>query len=307
MSILIYRDPKAIKKNSWVKFLLYRIKQNKNNLITVTGKTGSGKTWSAISVCEMMSEQNKIPFGIGNIIFTLKDLMVLINSNKLKKGSCVIFDEPQISISNREFQSEANKVFNYLMSTFRHRNLTLFFCTPFEDLLDKTCRKLFHAKFTTTSINRNTKMCKLKPVEIEYNSTLQKFYYKFLRIQFKPKDKSHYVVVKLKSWLIPKPSQPLIDLYEEKKLAFTSKLNKTIQNRLEAFEKEQEAEIKGKLKETRKPLTKKQEEVLRLVALHKDVKRVAKILGTSLTNIYKQLKLAKKKGYGVSEYIENEA
>ena len=223
--LVVYRDEDAQKDKSWIRFLLGRIRNNMNNLIVVTGRTGSGKSYSAISICEMISKVNKVPFTLDNIVFSLRDLMALINSKKVKKGSCIIFDEPQISISSREFQTEANKVFNYLVSTFRHRNLTLFFCTPYEDLLDKASRKLFHAKFLVHSLNRNKNTCKIIPYFLDYNSALSKWFVKFLLVRFKDKKKQKYFTSKVKFWDIPKPSDSISIPYEEKKKSFTTDLN----------------------------------------------------------------------------------
>ncbi len=244
MAIVVYKDNKVERKDSWITYLLNRIESNQNNLIVVTGKTGKGKTWTALSICELISARNGVPFGIDNQVFTLKEMMALINSNKLSKGSCIVFDEPQCSISNREFQSEANKVFNYLLSTFRHRNLTLFFCTPYEDLLDLSCRKLFHFKFTTKSIDKNNQTCKLRPVELDYNSNKGKFYEHFLRVAFKPEGHSKYKSLKLYWWNVPKPSDALIKVYEAKKLKFTTQLNLEIEKRLDAYEAKQHKEKK---------------------------------------------------------------
>lgn len=300
MAIVRYLDPTAERKNSWVRYLLYRIEQNKNNLIVVTGATGSGKTYSAMAICEEMSRQNGIPFTIDHIVFTLIDLMkLIIDEDKTKKGTCIIFDEPQTSIGAREFQSEANKVFNSLVTTFRHRNLTLLFCTPFEDLLDKTTRKLFHAKFTTMSINKDTQTVKLKPVTMEYNAQQSKFYEKYLRVQYKEPNKVRLTIAKLKTWDIPKPSENLIKLYEAKKFAFTSRLNQDIVARLETYNKKQDELInKG-----RKELTDKQKTVVELMVKYKDVNEVAKITGLSPRMIYTHLEYAKKKGYTPKNYI----
>ena len=255
----------------------------------MVGKTGSGKTWSAISICEMISKENGVYFGIENIVFTLRELMQLINSGKLKKGSCIIFDEPQVTISAREWQSKTNRVFNYLLSTFRHRNLTLFFCTPYEDLLDKSTRKLFHAKFETVKINFNEKTCELRPKIVEYNSYKQKFYEKFLRVAYKPEDKTTYVTQRLTSWRVPKPSDELIEQYEKKKLEFTTRLNLNIQRELEAEEFK---------KQQKKELTEKQEKALVLWHKYKgDVNKVAEEMGISKRMVYAHLKLAEKKGY----------
>jgi hypothetical protein len=215
----------------------------RNNLVVVVGSTGSGKTYTAMSVCEMLAKDNGTDFTADNVVFTLKALMQLINSGKLKKGSCIIFDEPQISLSSREWMSATNKIFNYLLSTFRHRSFTLFFATPFEDLLDKTARKLFHAKFIMQTIDRNTELASVKPLITEYNSALGKFYAKFLRVVYKPEGRTRFKQVKLKLWKVPKPSKELIDAYEIKKLEFTSKLNQEIQEQLEAWEREQQFSI----------------------------------------------------------------
>jgi len=304
MPIVIYRNPKEKRNHSWVRYLLARIRNNQNNLITVVGKTGSGKTWSAISICELISKKNKTEFTVENIIFSLKDLMQLINSGKLKKGSSIVFDEPQISISSREFQSEANKVFNYLLTTFRHRNLSLFFCTPFEDLLDKTARKLFHAKFLTMSVNRNSKTCKLKPVVTEYNSHLEKWYEKFLRVTFKVEGKEKFEVRKLKHWDVPKPSEEIIKLYEDKKLAFTNKLNTNIEQRLNSYELRQQAKLNVKPINLN-PLTPKQQEAYDLMIKYQNETQIAKILGIDISSVSQRLALAKKKGFNFREISNN--
>ena len=300
MSIVLYKQNEK-PKDSWIRWILYRIRQNKNCLITVVGSTGSGKTWSAMSICEKISEKNNVPFTIDNIVFDLKELMTLINSGNLKKGSCIIFDEPQVSISAREFQSQANKVFNYLLTTFRHRNFILFFCTPDEDLLDKTARKLFHAKFLTISINRNTQLTKLKPFVIQYNSKNQKFYEKYLRISFRKTGFYKNTIIALRLWEVIKPSKELIRVYEHKKMVFTTKLNTSIERRLEMYEKDND------VKEYRKPLTRKQEDVLITIAKYK-----GKIIPASVElkmadrNVYFHQAQSVKKGYKWEEFIYEE-
>jgi len=275
--MIIYRDESKRGNQSWIKYLLRRIKQNKNNLIAVIGATGSGKTWSAMSICEMISKKNNVYFGIENIVFNLKDLMHIINSGALKKGSSIIFDEPQTSISAREWQSKANRIFNYLLSTFRHRNLNLFFCTPYEDLLDKSSRKLFHSKFETVSINTQNKTVKIKPKIIQYNSQRQKFYECYLKICYKPIGMSGYLVKKLKSWSVTKPSIDLIKLYEYKKLKFTNKLNVNIERELKEVEK----------KANSKPdLSKQAKELVERLG---SVKLAAKALGIHTQTVYARL------------------
>jgi ABC-type dipeptide/oligopeptide/nickel transport system ATPase component len=297
------------KPHAWARWMVGRtMRKNNNNLVAIVGKTGSGKTWAGISICEIMSEIDGVPFTIDHIVFSLTELMELINSGKLKRGSKIVFDEPQISIGAREFQSEANKVFNFLVSTFRHRNFTLFFCTPFEKLLDKSTRRLFHSKFETLSINPNKQTCRIKPRYLEYSDFKDDPYRKQLLAIVKEsngKTSEHKVAY----WDVPKPSQALIDQYETKKRAFTDRLNKNIYNRLLDFDKS-----KGFITSDntpvveRKPLTATQERVMKVLAntlVSNRYEKASEVLGISIGSIHQNKVLAEKKGYRLEEFREN--
>lgn len=300
-AIVLYR--KEAKGDSWARWFCGRtMKQNKNNLVSLIGRTGSGKTYSAMGICEIMSKIDGVPFTIEHVVFSLRELMDLINSGNLKKGSKIVFDEPQVSISSREFQSEANKIFNYLLSTFRHRNLTLFFCTPFETLLDKNTRKLFHARFETLSINRKNNTCRIKPRYIEYNDFKVEPYRKQLIISFQDK-KGNRLAHKLFYWDIPKPSEELIIAYEKKKLEFTSTLNKNITERLRKYDDAGKSLTveKTEVKKERKELTDKQKRVMEVLANNK-YETASKILGISYNAIHQSKQLSLKKGYTLAEF-----
>lgn len=308
-AIVVYREKP--KTNSWARWMVGRtMKQNKNNLISLIGKTGSGKTWTAISICEIMSKMDGVPFTIEHVVFSLRGLMDLINSGTLKKGSKIVFDEPQVSISAREFQSEANKVFNYLLSTFRHRNLTLIFCTPFESLLDKNTRKLIHARFETMSINKNNNTCRIKPRFLEYSDYKTEPYRKQLIVMFRDEN-GRNKTKKLFYWDVPKPSKELIEQYEKKKLEFTTNLNKNISARLKKLDERGDS-LTAEQKEditTRKPLTATQERVMKVLANIKENNKyecARDILKISFSAIHKNKTLAEKKGYSVEEFKEND-
>lgn len=297
------------KPNSWARWMVGRtMRKNQNNLISVVGKTGSGKTLSAISICEIMSKMDKVPFNVNeHVVFSLKELMDLINSGKLKRGSKIVCDEFQCSISARDFQSKANKVFNYLLTTFRHLNLTLFFCTPFETLLDKNTRKLFHARFETMSINRDNQTCRLKPRYLEYSDFKTEPYRKQLIVCYKDKDgfnKSQ----KLFYWDVPRPNIECERIYEKKKVAFTTMLNRNISIELESKKglTSEPLEVKNNVK--RKDLTKSQERVMKVLSNIKEsnrFERASEILGISLNAIHQNKVLAEKKGYRLEEFKEN--
>ena len=293
------------KRHSWARWLnIQTMRKNDNNLISVIGPTGSGKTYAAMSCAEIMTRVSRVEFGIDNIVFSFPELMKLINSGTLKRGSIIIFDEPQASIGSRDFQSLSNKVFNLLVSTFRSRNYSLFFCMPSENLLDKQTRMLFKQRFQTLSINRNNNTCRVDARCIEYSTTTNKCYTKFMRIFFKQDGMRRRE--KLVFWDVPLPSKELIILYEEKKKQFTDNLNMNIQKAINNFDKSGKSmTAEYKEEDTRKPLTEKQKEVMKAIANLKDYKEVSKKLGISAGAISHQKTLSRKKGYFVDEFKDN--
>lgn len=211
---------------SIIRYIHRRINNNKNFLATITGPTGSGKSWTALSIAELTDQD----FTVDNIIFKAKDLMKLINSGNLKAGSVIIWDEAGIDLSNRNWQSLTNKLLNALFQTFRHKQFVLLFTVPYHDFVDSSTRKLFHADFETQRINRAEEEVIIKPKLLQYNPNMQKWYRKYLKV-WTPKG-----VIKIKRWAVPKPSDKLIKEYEQRKNQFTTDLNKEIGAQLEKLE-----------------------------------------------------------------------
>jgi len=213
-------EPIEKKEYTIVKYVLNRIKKNKNFICSIIGPTGSGKSWTALSFAEFLDAE----FDIDRVVFRARDLMELINSGKLKSGSVIVWDEAGIDLSNRNWQSVMNKVINYLLQTFRHKNFILIFTVPYLDFIDSASRKMFHAEFETAGINVSKKTCMIKPKLLQYNSGMQKTYKKYLKVRKQSKG-----IIKVRKWAVPKPSNYIIKEYEEKKLLFTKDLNEDIE------------------------------------------------------------------------------
>lgn len=304
--LLIYKEKPL--PHHWARYLNIQTNvKNDNNLIMVGGATGSGKTLSAVSICEIKSQLSGIPFGIGNIVFSFPELMDLLKSNP-PRGSDIIFDEPQASISSRDFQSLANKCFNLLLSTFRHRNYGLWFCLPSESMLDKNTRLLLKYRFLTDSINRNKKTCRIIPYKLTWNPVTGKDYKYFLRIAFNLNNRKQYR--KVSYWDVPLPSKELIDVYEIKKREFTDRLNDNINRKLDEYNEAGKSMThdysKSKeMENERKPLTETQENTMRVLANSKGYKEASKTLGKSYSTIHEIKSFALKKGYTLDEFKEN--
>jgi len=252
----------------------------------ITGQTGSGKSWSALTICELLNDD----FNIARVVFKGKDLMMLINSGDFnnRKGVAILWDEAGIDLSNRSWQSMTNRLLNFLLQTFRHRCFVLIFTTPYNSFIDKSTRKLFHAEFSTTNIDFKNNTVRLKPKLIQYNARYDKFYHKWLRVAT---GKGAYP---LKQWNIPKPSVQILEDYETKKEDFTRQLNEDIQVELENLDTDK-----------KKPLTELQEKILKCwksgILLQKDIGREC---DKASPQIAVNEKYMRNKGYNKEKYKE---
>lgn len=288
-NLILYRQGEF----SYIRWIKKRIANNLNFICLFQGPTGIGKTWAAISMAYLIDSE----FRHDQIVFDFKELMDVINSDwfRKKKIKILVFDEPQITISNRSWQSTANKMMNYLLSTFRHQNIILVFCSPYSDFLDSQSMKLLHCIFECEGVNAKTNLSRVRPKLQQYNSYKKKTYQHALYVIKSKK------VIPLREWWIPKPPQYLIESYEKKKTEFTSKLNLEIRRKLEELSEPKKKDI-----DTRKDLTPIQKQILIDVSRSPTIKSVAQRYGVNISTISRHVRAARMKGYRPAEFKDAE-
>lgn len=117
----------------WVSVIKNRIKKNKNFVCAITGKPGTGKTWTAIAKAVQIDPDFDVS---QQLFFEVPDMMEVIEkfndpNHELskRKYKVMVLDEPQYSLSNRKWQSDFNQAFNDVLSTFRHQNIIMIMAT----------------------------------------------------------------------------------------------------------------------------------------------------------------------------------
>lgn len=202
-------------------YILRRIENNKNFICCITGQTGSGKSYSALREGEVLDEN----FDIRNVCFAPEEFMDLVNgkTKKLKRGSVIIFDEVQITMSALDFQSLQARLINACLQTFRFMGFILIMTSPYFQFINKSARKLFHSRLETVSIDFDKKLCSLKPFLLQTNQESGETYHKYLRVWTKRTG-----AVPLKILKAQLPSKELREAYEEKRQKFARELNESI-------------------------------------------------------------------------------
>lgn len=244
--------------NYLLSYIKQRIERNKNFLAAITGPTGSGKSYSALFIAEQLDPD----FSITQVAFTPSEFMTIINSPILKKGSVVVFDEAGVGLASAEWQSIENKLMNYVLQTFRHRNFIVFFTSPHLAFISLSSRKLLHCHMETIGIDTKEKKVRLKPLMIQVSQRSGDMYFKYLRVIIPGRG-----VVPFVRYSASLPSKELLRAYEEKKTAFTGRLNKQIATDL--AEREQ---VK------RREITDRQREVLELLKQKKTMPEICEQL-----------------------------
>jgi len=143
-------------------------------------KTGSGKSWAALSLAEEVVKLSGGTFNIKNVAFKVDEFAKIYNDiKKTPKGSVVIFDEIGVNFNSRDAMGSANKMFGKLLQIIRHRQILVIFTTPDLSFIDSTGRKLLHWWFQTKKIDKQNKITHIKPHVIEIRQRTGEIYYVF--------------------------------------------------------------------------------------------------------------------------------
>lgn len=214
----------------FVTHLKRRIRHNKNNIVIFVGQTGSGKSYSALRLAEMLDPT----FSVERCLFKAEDFVEMVENHSLPKGSVLLWDEVGLSMDARNFQSIGNKLVAYVLESFRYMNLTLILSVPSLSFCDVKLRKLVHFIIETQRIDHKKMMVACKVLMIRHYARDQggKIYQQFLRRKG----------LKLSTTWFNHPSQKLADAYEKKKDIFMKQLYREIHLELKAQKRKKSSE-----------------------------------------------------------------
>lgn len=112
--------------------------KNDNYMLMALGDTGSGKSYSALTISMMVDPG----FTEDRVAFRGKKFMELVNKD-LSPGSVIMFDECAVDVDAREWYSDTNKMINDTVETFRQDNLICIWTTPDMKGIDSQVRGKF--------------------------------------------------------------------------------------------------------------------------------------------------------------------
>ena len=213
-------------EKAWVTYAKHRIRDNQNFVAVITGETGSGKSYSALSYCLQIDPTFNPE---KQVVFYFKDLMQLINDDEFhnRQWKIIMWDEIQIEMSNRKWQSKLNQSIIQLLSTFRAQNIILIMTAPNKSMLDAQVKKLLHAEFKCKGFIKKTNLCKIMPRYCQYNPDKDRVYpHKLMH------NRSGIGYIPVDNWYIGKAPKDVLKVYEDKKARFNKDLNRKIESNI---------------------------------------------------------------------------
>jgi hypothetical protein len=270
-----------------VPWIQRRIKENRNANLVFVGDTGSGKSYSSISLAEKIDPN----FTADRIVFTTLDFLKLVNSN-LPPGSVIIFDDAGLGIPAREWQATSAKIFGKLFQGFRYKNLIAMITVPNIAFIERQSRMLMHLYLEATDTQGIMKP--FRPFFPFRGDDRLGFRY--------PTMERGGREIKVKLSVYDLPSQKIIQAYELKKKAYMEKTNREFQEEMEfALEKEQhKREEMVKQREKWKNNNKKEQKKIEKAAKAMELKEQ----GLSETAIGKKMRISRS---AVHRLIKNNA
>lgn len=220
---------------------------NRNLLIVICGETGSGKSYSALTIAKLINPKFDVK---KHVVFNVEQFMKILNSGKLRKGYVIIWDEAGVGVPAKEWYTISNKAIGYVMQTFRHMNLCVIFTTPTFEYIDKTIRVLFHVLIETIRIDYENEVVKCKVKQNKYNPTFGKPYTQYYWV-----NGAKQTVVNIR-----KPTKDLVNDYEEVKKEFSELLRADVEadillaKRKEKHKRLTDADIMKRIKDEQIPL-----------------------------------------------------
>lgn len=243
-------------------------KKNNNVFAAFVGKTGSGKTYSSLSLAEAIDET----FDEKRIVFDVKSCRIILSElirSGDSKGKVVLYEEAGVSIGHLDYAKQEVKDFNFILQTVRASNIHILFTAPDLSLISKASRGLFKAIFRMKYIDRTRNVCVASASRYEWNPKKNSLDLRPLAFQGN----------RIITTSFPLPSKRIRDCYERKKQLFL----------LSLLERN----------DFRPELTSRQREVLDLHREGLSGRAIGERLGISERVSFFHLAAIKKKGYEV--------
>lgn len=282
-----------------IDFLEYRFIKGYASLILVVGARGTGKS----STCYRLSEKNnerlnhlREKMGLekkefGTYIDSHLNLIHFVKNAQM--GDDAILEEISVLYPSRRSMSEESVGVSKVLDIIRKKRLIIYANTPMALSTDKNIRMSANAMILTFKILKGEQVVLSRFWKLQPNYLSGKIY-------------THSFTRKRREAQIMYTKMPDIERWAKYEKSKDEFIDDTYKKLLRKAELKQEKELKelGLQKIIRKPLTPKQEEIVKVLA-YNNGEETAVILNITPKLVSKQKQAILKKGYTIKEFRKN--
>ncbi len=153
--------------------------QNTNAIVGVFGLPGTGKTYTAVRIAELVDRT----FNLGRVVFTVPDFLRLRNGPPhLPRGSAILFDDTSRGANSRKWQTPMNQALADVANTFRFEGYLVLCTARISKTMDSQFRDLFHLTLEVKGRDMATRKITTKPMIPSMDTARGKTYWHYPRV-----------------------------------------------------------------------------------------------------------------------------
>jgi hypothetical protein len=196
-------------------------RQNEHFMGVIVGQEGSGKSYTAIKIAELIDET----FTHERVIFDVTELLKVLKDGKHEPGNFYVLDEAGVQLGRRTWQERGQVLTNQALQLIRSHNLGLLFTLPRLSELDSQAQGRLQAFLEMTEkVGGEFVAGKWKWMDPDRTDSTGKIYKKY------PRRRQHGVVKRITRVSFTPPSDNITEPYEERKGEFQEEFyEKTIE------------------------------------------------------------------------------
>jgi len=207
---------------------------NEHFMGVVVGREGSGKSYTALKMANVLDES----FNPDRVIFDVVELLKVLRNGDHEPGNFYVLDEAGVSLGKRTWQDRSQILANQALQLIRSHNLGLIFTLPRMSELDSQTEGRLQVILEIVHKNPEewveAKWKFVDPDRVDSNGNILKKY---------PKRKQNGYEKRItRNRFAPPDDDELVSTYEERKRAFQADVYEETIEALEDVEEEEEAE-----------------------------------------------------------------
>lgn len=208
---------------------------NEHFMGVVVGREGSGKSYTALKIANVLDES----FNADRVIFDVVELLKVLRNGDHEPGNFYVLDEAGVSLGKRTWQDRSQILANQALQLIRSHNLGLIFTLPRMSELDSQTEGRLQVILEIVHKNPDewaeAKWKFVDPDRVDSNGNILKKY---------PKRKQNGYEKRItRNRFAPPEDEELVSTYEERKQTFQAGVYEQTIEALEDVEEEDEEQM----------------------------------------------------------------